>query len=82
MADLASILSKQLEKPVIDRTGLPGRYEFTLSWVTAVPTTPAGEAGPDLFAALQQQLGLQLGGSKAPVDILVIDHFEKEPSEN
>lgn len=82
MSDLAGILSKQLEKPVIDATGLAGRYAFTLSWMTAVPATPAGEAGPDLFAALRQQLGLQLEGSKAPVEILAIDHFEKEPSEN
>lgn len=82
MTDLAGILSKQLEKPVIDATGLAGRYEFTLSWMTAVPATPAGEPGPDLFAALRQQLGLQLEASKGPVEILVIDHFEKEPSEN
>lgn len=82
MADLAGVLSKQLEKPVIDATGLAGRYEFTLSWMTAVPAAPSGEAGPDLFAALRQQLGLQLEASKGPVEILAIDHFEKEPSEN
>lgn len=82
MADLAGILSKQLEKSVIDATALTGRYEFTLSWMSAVPSTPVVEVGPDLFAALRQQLGLQLEGSKAPVEILMMDHFEKEPSEN
>ena len=41
MADLAGILSNQLEKPVTDATGLKGRYEFTLSWMAAVPASPA-----------------------------------------
>ncbi|MGA7234049.1 MAG: TIGR03435 family protein [Bryobacteraceae bacterium] len=87
MADLAGILSNQLEKPVTDATGLKGRYEFTLSWMVAVPASsapsaPAADTGPDLFAAVQQQLGLKLEASKAPVDVLVIDHFDRDPVEN
>jgi uncharacterized protein (TIGR03435 family) len=82
MADLAGILSNQLETPVADETDLKGRYEFTLSWMTAVPATLSGDAGPDLFAALRQQLGLQLEASKAPVETLVIERFDKNPSEN
>jgi uncharacterized protein (TIGR03435 family) len=87
MADLAGILSNQLEKPVTDATGLKGRYEFTLSWMAAVPASPSpsapvGDAGPDLFAAVQQQLGLKLEASKAPVNVLVIDHFDRDPVEN
>lgn len=87
MADLAGILSNQLGKPVTDATGLKGRYEFTLSWMAAVPASPAPSApaadtGPDLFAAVQQQLGLKLEPSKAPVDVLVIDHFDRDPVEN
>jgi uncharacterized protein (TIGR03435 family) len=87
MADLAGMLSNQLEKPVTDATGLKGKYEFTLSWMAAVPassspSTASPDPGPDLFAALQQQLGLKLETSKAPVDVLVIDHFDRDPVEN
>jgi uncharacterized protein (TIGR03435 family) len=87
MADLAGILSNQVEKPVTDATGLKGRYEFTLSWMAAVPaspspTAPAADSGPDIFAAVQQQLGLKLEASRAPVDVLVIDRFDRDPVEN
>lgn len=87
MADLAGILSNQLEKPVTDATGLKGRYEFTLSWMSTVPASsspsaPAADTGPELFAAVQQQLGLRLEASKAQVDVLVIDHFDRDPVEN
>ena len=87
MADLAGILSNQVEKPVTDATGLKGRYQFTLSWMAAVPaspspTAPAADSGPDIFAALQQQLGLKLEASRAPVDVLVIDRFDRDPVEN
>jgi uncharacterized protein (TIGR03435 family) len=87
MGDLAGILSNQLEKPVTDATGLKGRYEFTLSWMAAVPASPspsapAADSGPDLFAAVQQQLGLKLEASRAPVDVLVIDRFDRDPVEN
>jgi uncharacterized protein (TIGR03435 family) len=82
MTDLAGILSNQLERPVTDETGLKGRYEFTLSWMTAVSAAPSGAGGPDIFSALRQQLGLQLEAGKAQVEVLVIDRFDKEPSEN
>jgi uncharacterized protein (TIGR03435 family) len=84
MTDLAGILSNQLEKPVTDATGLKGRYEFTLSWMAALPasSSPPAEPGPDLFAAVQQQLGLKLEASRAPVEVLVIEHFDRDPVEN
>ena len=82
MAYLAGILANQLERPVTDATGLQGRYEFTLSWMTSVPAAGAAEPGPDIFAALRQQLGLQLEAEKAPAEVLVIDRFEKDPTEN
>jgi len=87
MGDLAGILSNQLEKPVSDATGLKGRYEFILSWMSAVPalsspSAPVADAGPDLFRAVQQQLGLKLEASRAPVDVLVIDRFDRDPAEN
>ncbi len=81
MEDLAGILSNQLDKPVTDSTGLRGRYEFTLSWISA-PSTTGGDGGPDLFGAVQQQLGLRLEASKAPVEVVAIDHVDKDPTEN
>jgi uncharacterized protein (TIGR03435 family) len=73
-------LSGSVDRPIVDKTGLTGSYNFTLKW------TPDGqeetvESGPPLFTALQEQLGLKLELAKAPIDIIVVDHIEK-PSEN
>jgi uncharacterized protein (TIGR03435 family) len=73
LAVLAYELSWRLDRPVIDQTGLNGRYAFTLNW--------SEEDGPSLFTALQEQLGLKLESAKAPVTFLAIDHAEK-PSAN
>jgi uncharacterized protein (TIGR03435 family) len=84
MKDLAGLLSKQLGRPVTDATGLLGRYEFTLTWMAGAPGADGadGDAGPDLVTALQQQLGLKLEASKGAVEVLVIDHLEREPLGN
>jgi uncharacterized protein (TIGR03435 family) len=66
-----------LDRPVIDTTGLKGRYDFTLEWAQRDTDT-----GQSLFTALQEQLGLRLVAQKGPVEILVIDHVEKVPTEN
>jgi uncharacterized protein (TIGR03435 family) len=90
VGDLASVLQRAaLDRPVIDRTGLTGRYDYDLAWTpdesqfggfhAAEPTN--GAAKPDLFAAIQQQLGLRLEATKAPVDIIVIDRVDR-PSAN
>jgi uncharacterized protein (TIGR03435 family) len=70
---------------LVDRTGLTGNYTFTLQWT---PQNLSGGAaasseapGPSLFTALEEQLGLRLESTKAPVDVLVIDRVEK-PSPN
>jgi len=94
---LAGSLSNQLGRPVIDKTGLTGKYDFELKWTpdpgqpAAMPfgppppgvelPPPPDPKGPSIFTALQEQLGLRLESQKAPVDILVIDRAEK-PSEN
>jgi uncharacterized protein (TIGR03435 family) len=84
---LVTALSMQPEiggRLVIDKTGLTGKYDFTLKWT---PDTTQGadatgaDSGPSLFTALQEQLGLRLEPTKAPVDIIVIDHAEP-PSAN
>lgn len=67
-------------RKILDRTGLKGRYDLTLKW--ASERDPSVEAtGPSLFSAIEDQLGLKLESTKAPVDVLVIDSIEK-PSAN
>ncbi len=84
-------LSLILDRPVLDRTGLKGGYDFDLSWTPDLPPgfaegglingQPVDTSGPTIFAALEKQLGLKLEPQKGPVEILVIDHAEK-PVEN
>src|ERR1022692_1430848 len=100
LATLAEALSRQLDRVVIDETGLAGKYEITLNWTPeatepggrprpAASVRPEGIASqeesppePDLFAAMEQQLGLKLVSKKIPRDTLVIDRAEKVPIEN
>jgi uncharacterized protein (TIGR03435 family) len=83
---LAMYLSDPLRMPVTDMTGLKGRYNFILDITDFVPRQPvAGEPPPDpvaIFqAALPKQLGLKLEARRLPVEIVVIDHFDKVPVE-
>jgi uncharacterized protein (TIGR03435 family) len=90
MKDLAAQISDPLRRPVIDETGLKGHYEIRID-VTAYMQSAGGGDGHGegqidvmsvLFTALQQQLGVKLDSKKEDVDILVIDHAEKAPTEN
>lgn len=84
VALLAEQLSRTLGRVVVDKTGLDGRYDLTLKWATDDGASTAGssaDAGPSIFTAIQEQLGLKLESGKGPVPILVVDHLEK-PSEN
>lgn len=73
-------------RPVIDKTGLTGQYDFTLHWASfdpgsaAAPTDP-GEQWPALFTALEEQLGLKPQPEKDQIEVIVVDSVEK-PSEN
>ena len=94
---LAHSLSANVGRTVLDKTGLTGRYDFTLQWAPdqvsmpigghggeGTPTrgdTAADQGGPSLFTALQEQLGLKLESQKGTVDVIVIDHIDT-PSEN
>ena len=94
---LASTLSSQLGRPVIDRTGLTGHYTFKLQWTPdpgqsankfgGLPPPgvdappPPDPNGPSIFTAIQEQLGLRLESQKGPVDLIIIERVEK-PSEN
>jgi uncharacterized protein (TIGR03435 family) len=79
MTQLAGQLSGQLHQHVIDETGLPGNYDFTLRWAEG---TSAEEGGSPILGALEKQLGLKLEKKKVIVDVMVVDHIEKIPNEN
>ena len=80
LATLADELSSELQRVVLDKTGLTAKYDITLKW--SKDDAPATDASPPtLLTALQEQLGLKLVSSKAPVPTFVIDHVEM-PSEN
>ena len=70
---LAQFLAVDLREPVTDETGLTGKYAFTLEWAA----DPARDAGPSVFTAIQEQLGLRLDARKAPVETLVIERASK-----
>jgi uncharacterized protein (TIGR03435 family) len=79
----ADMLSGQLDSPVIDATGLKAKYFFMVSWAWEQGTADTRNAYLSaLIDAVQQQLGLKLQQKKAPVDVLVVDHMEKTPTEN
>jgi uncharacterized protein (TIGR03435 family) len=86
--ELVFFLRSELGRPVIDATGLTGKFDFKLEWVpdesqpnSGGDAPPPDATGASIFAAIQEQLGLKLEAMKGPVEMLVIDHVEK-PSEN
>lgn len=80
MTQLAYELSHVADRPVIDRTGLTGKFAYFLVYTPENAATQANSA-PELFTAIQEQLGLKLEPTKAPFDVLVIDQLER-PTEN
>ena len=91
MEQVAGVMQAHLDRPVVDQTGLKGRFDFQLQWTPDETTQfappggpgepPGAETQPDLFTAIQQQLGVKLESTRAETDVLVIDKVEK-PSEN
>jgi uncharacterized protein (TIGR03435 family) len=83
MAELAANLSGMLERPVLDQSGLSGGFDFQLSWTPDADLSSGGSsassdtAGPSIFTALQEQLGLRLESRRGPIEILMIDNTEK-----
>jgi len=76
---LAALLSSRVGRPVLDRTGLAGNFDMDLMWAAISTELAAGPANdePSIYTALQEQLGLRLGPSTAPQDVLVIDRIER-----
>ena len=90
LALFVNFLSGQVGRPVVNRTGLTGRYAIELHWTPDLAPVPPDAGNPQpqpdpsaasLFTAIQEQLGLRLESTKGPVEVLVIDRVEK-PSEN
>jgi uncharacterized protein (TIGR03435 family) len=89
IGDLASLLQRAiLDRPVVDKTELSGRYDFDLEWAPDetqfggdVPAASAEAPAAPLFSAIQQQLGLRLVATRGPVDALIVDKAER-PSAN
>ena len=91
VANLAPGLSRLLGRTVVDKTGLTGNFDIDVEWTPdetqalqptpGIPAPPTSVAGPSIFTAFQEQLGLKLESQKGPVEILVIERAEK-PSDN
>jgi uncharacterized protein (TIGR03435 family) len=96
LAALASAISAQLDRVVVDETGQPGSFAITLYWTPdalemggrqrlgSMPESPqeASTPGANLLQAVEQQLGLKLVAKKVPREVVVVDHVEKVPTEN
>jgi len=80
MAQFAYQLSREIGRPVFDKTGIEGAFDITLEYAP-VNSADAGPR-PSIFTAIQERTGLRLEAAKGPVEILVIDHMEKLPTEN
>jgi uncharacterized protein (TIGR03435 family) len=87
MMDWVGLFSGELGCPFEDNTGLTGRYDFKLEWAPDERQPngggePGDPNGPSIFAAVQDQLGLKLEVKKFPVEMFVIDHVDRVPTEN
>jgi uncharacterized protein (TIGR03435 family) len=95
ISELATTLGNQLDRPVVDKTGLAGKYDFSVEYtpdLSRMPLPPPGPApaaateagtpGSNLVSAIEQQLGLRLVSGKAKLDVVVVDKVEKTPTEN
>jgi uncharacterized protein (TIGR03435 family) len=89
MTEFTKALQYVLDRPVVDHTGLTGRWDFRVQWTPdesqfgGMVPPPSGNpsAAPGLFTAIQEQVGLKLELVKALAEVLVVDHVEK-PSAN
>ena len=87
MPGLADFLGRPADRPVLDKTGLAGHYDFSIQLVDGESPNPgdvkrAVKNWQSIFTDIQDQLGLKLEAQKAAVEILVIDHAERVPTEN
>jgi uncharacterized protein (TIGR03435 family) len=81
MDDFALCMQFYVDRPVVNQTGLTGRWDFVLKWTTNDLKAADSNAAPGMFTAIQEQLGLKMEAVKAPAEVLVVDHAER-PSAN
>jgi uncharacterized protein (TIGR03435 family) len=90
LEQLAGFVTRDVRRPVVNKTGLVGAFDWTLTWTPQLLARPdldrnrfpaIDPTGPTIFTALQEQLGLKLASSTENRDVLMIDHIER-PSEN
>jgi uncharacterized protein (TIGR03435 family) len=90
MSVFANTLSQRMQRVVVDRTGLPGAWDFELSFAQETPggplppgveLPPVDPNAPSLVTAIQEQLGLRLQSTKGPVEVLVVDGIERPTSD-
>jgi uncharacterized protein (TIGR03435 family) len=89
MGDFVSLLQRALlDRPVVDKTGLAGRFDFDLTWAPdasqfggEVPVAPSDASSPPFFTAIREQIGLRLDATRGAVEVLVVDGAER-PSPN
>lgn len=84
MDDVASQLTNLLGQPVQNETKLTGVYTFSLMYSPdrGLGASNADPAGPSIFTALEEQLGLKLAARRVPVEVIVVDSCDRMPSEN
>lgn len=80
MPELATLLCGAVMRPVYDKTGLTGKYQFELNWSPTDKDQPDATL-PSIYTAIQEQLGLKLEAQHGPIEAYVVDHIEK-PSAN
>ena len=82
-SQIADALARVVGRPIVDKTEIEGRFGWSVNYTPFSMNVPSTElAAPDIFKAIEQQLGLKLESKKEPLPILVIDHVERVPSEN
>jgi uncharacterized protein (TIGR03435 family) len=92
LGDFSKIFGRFIDRPIVDKTGITGRFDVHLEFAPDQATPrlgdpngpPAGadaDLGPSMFTAIQEQLGLKLEPAKGPGEFLVIDSVER-PTEN
>ncbi len=85
MSQLADLMTRTAGRPVLDKTGLAGRYGYAMTFspiTTQLPDNTPDPGALDFFAAVKQQLGLRLEAKRETLDILIVDHAERIPAEN
>ena len=84
LSRLTFLLSRRMDRPVLDMTGLEGSYDYTvdISGLNGFNPQSIADSGPSIFTAVQTDLGLKLESRKAPIEMLVIDSVNKIPTAN